>query len=330
MKPLFNKLLGGKQVEKSEPVSSQPKQPKQQNETSPLTLGSAQDFQRASLIGWVATKLALLMGVELADKVMYLRLTVTKDLPSLDKGSSEEDYILYLAQILVSWLENDEDVYFNIRQMNLKSDYHKNLLVVYELVKSDHSLYFNRKPPEEKEKSEDDKIWEVYRDVLQASSQMKFLLVKEDELLKYKAGSILCSEKIVEKIDIPRARNIAKEALAQEGLSSTTVSSYVLLISEAITNILKHAKDGNLSIVRSASSLNVFIEDRGSGFPLKTLPYTVLMAGYSTKKSLGQGFTLMLKLATKVLLKTSSSGSTIVLVFEENEGEDSGKVTKSS
>ena len=63
--------------------------------------------------------------------------------------------------------------------------------------------------------------------------------------------------------------------------------------------------------------MNIIIEDTGSGFPLKTLPYTTLMAGYSTKKSLGQGFTLMMKLATQVLLKTSSSGSTIVLIFEE-------------
>jgi anti-sigma regulatory factor (Ser/Thr protein kinase) len=318
MNPLFNKLLGNKEVQVVEP---QPSQPIQTNKPIPLTIDSAEVHQRASLVGWVANKLAQLLGIDTSLKGVYLNSSLTKNSNDLDTDK-QEDYILYLADTLVSWVEHGEDVYFNIRHMDLKMDCHKNLLLVYELIKENKSLYFNRKPPDEKEVTEIDRVWEVYRDVLHAASQTKFLLIKEDDLPKYKEGRILCNEYVVEKLDIPRVRNIAKEALELEGFPRTSVSSYVLLISEAITNIIKHAKDGRLLIVRNDSSLNIIIEDTGSGFPLKTLPYTVMMAGYSTKKSLGQGFTLMMKLASQVLLKTSIEGATIILLFNGEEGGD--------
>jgi phosphoglycerate-specific signal transduction histidine kinase len=69
------------------------------------------------------------------------------------------------------------------------------------------------------------------------------------------------------------------------------------------------------------STVNVLVEDIGPGFPLKLLPNTTLMAGYSTKKSLGQGFTLMMKMIEQVLLSTVPyEGSTLILIFTREEG----------
>lgn len=318
MKPLLSRLLGGKGVQStSTPTTPVPK-----------TVDSLKDHQRLSVVGWIANKLGVLVGVDGADKGVFLFDATVKDLSELD-SKSQDEYLLYLADKLVSWIENNEDVYYNIRQIKLEDTYHKRLLEVYEIVKADETIYFNRKSDKE-EVSEDARVWEVYRDVLHAASSRKFLLIHEEELKPFTDGRVLCNEPVIEKSDIPKARNKAKESMIEEGIPSNKISSYTLLISEAITNILKHAKDGRLLIVRTDKSLNILIEDTGSGFPLKILPYTVLMAGYSTKKSLGQGFTLMLKLATQVLLKTSSSGSAIVLIFEEDEGEEDEKAAKST
>jgi anti-sigma regulatory factor (Ser/Thr protein kinase) len=309
MKPLLSRILGTKEVQES------PKLP------VPLTLNSLKEHQRVSIVGWIANKLGQLVQIDGCDEGALLYTALHKTIIQTNNDNSE-DYLLYLADRLVFWIESEEDVYFKIKEMQLDQAFHRYLLEIYEKLRVEESLYFNKKPVSDKEISEEDKIWEVYRDVLHASSQGKFLLIHEEEVHEYKNGKVLCNVPVVEKADIPKARSIAKEALVNVGFPSSKISGYVLLISEGITNIIKHAKDGRLLIVITEKSMNIIIDDSGSGFPLKTLPYTTLMAGYSTKKSLGQGFTLMMKLANRVLLHTSTSGSTIILEFINEEGDD--------
>lgn len=308
MNPLFSRLMGGKEKQGTASVPSMP-----------LTINSLDQHQRISVVGWIANKLGQLVNVESCDSGKLITIALDKDLTKLDLEKQEE-YLLYLADSLVSWIENGEDVYLNIRAMNLEANYHKCLLELYEQVKSNENIYFNKKAFDKRETIVEDKEWEIYKDVLHAASNRKFLLVKEEDLIPYKSDGIIFNEEFAVKADIPVVRNRAKEKLLAEGLPSSMVASCTLLISEAITNVLKHAKDGRLIIAKENKSLIVLIEDAGSGIPIKILPYTVLMAGYSTKKSLGQGFTLMLKLTTKVLLKTSSDGTTLVLIFEEDQG----------
>lgn len=313
MNPLFSRFIGSKEKQVNISILSMPQ-----------TLNSLEQHQRMSVVGWIANKLGELVDVESCSRGKLISIALEKNLLELNL-ENQEDYLLYLADNLVSWIENGADVYFNIKRLKLEPNYHKHLLEIYELVKKNPTIYFNKKTPDPELISTDDKIWEVYRDVLYASSQRKFLLINDEELEHCKNGQILCIEPVKEKPDIPKARNKAKEILEGLGLQRSKVTSYVLLISEGITNILKHAKDGRLIIIRREHKIHIIIEDKGHGFPLKILPYAVLSEGYSTKKSLGQGFTLMLKLADQILLKTSSSGSTIVLVLDSKEGEDNGK-----
>ncbi|BDH60732.1 hypothetical protein MTP04_08620 [Lysinibacillus sp. PLM2] len=307
MNPLLSRFFGGNE-----------KQEIQEIPVIPKTIHSLEEHQRVSIVGWIANKLGQLVGIEPCENGIFLVDVLNKDLTELDQ-ENQVDYLYFLANSLVTWIENDEDVYFNTKMMELSPNYHNHLLEIYELIKSNTNIYFNKKNVFTKEISETDKEWEIYKDVLQAASDRKFLLIKDEDLEPYMNERVLLNAAVVVKEDIPLVRNMAKDKLLEEGVPSNKVASYILLISEAITNIIKHAKDGRLLITKNDKSLNILIEDHGPGFPLKILPYTVLMPGYSTKRSLGQGFTLMLKLSTRVLLKTSSSGSTIVLVFENEE-----------
>lgn len=312
MNPLFSRLIGGKEKRENNSVLA-----------IPPTINSLDQHQRISVVGWIANRLGQLMDLESCNDGKLITIALNKDLTNLEI-EKQEDYLLYLADCLVSWIENNEDVYLNIRSMNLESNYHKHLLHVYEQVKSNEKIYFNKKAIEKKETIVEDKEWEIYRDVLHAASNRKFLLVKEADLLPYKNEGIIFNEAFSVKADIPIVRNRAKEKLVETGIPSSKVASCTLLISEAITNVLKHAKEGRIRISKNDTNLNILIEDNGSGIPLKILPYTALLAGYSTKKSLGQGFTLMLKLSTRILVNTSSSGTAIVLIFDDNEGEKNG------
>jgi len=204
------------------------------------------------------------------------------------------------------------------------------LLEVFEESKEDIHLYIPLKPNVSDIVHADegeDKVWQVYRDVIYAVTQSKFRLIRQNEVDLYKQGKLLCEASIKERSDIPKARDLAKQQLLDCGVSQKAIMGQLLVISEAITNILKHAEEGKMTIVQGETeNINVLVQDKGPGFPLKLLPNTVLMAGYSTKQSLGQGFTLMMKMADQVLLMTiPGEGSTIILVFKCKKEEPNDK-----
>ncbi|NHN35414.1 ATP-binding protein [Paenibacillus agricola] len=232
----------------------------------------------------------------------------------------EGEYLLFLAATLLGWLQEQKDVYLQIKELQLPDKFHRCVLEVYEEIKEDISLVLPQKQAILPERGSDDEVWEVYRDVIYAVTQKKFLLMRKGEIASYKQGNLICEATIRERSDIPKARDLAKQKLHDIGIPSATLMSQLLLISEAITNILKHAKEGMLTIVKTETSVHVIVEDKGPGFPLKLLPNTTLMAGYSTKKSLGQGFTLMMKMSQQVLLCTvPNEGTTLILVFHSEE-----------
>jgi anti-sigma regulatory factor (Ser/Thr protein kinase) len=285
----------------------------------PVSIRCLQEHHRRALIGWIANRMGQLLHVESCDSGTLIYISFSKEHINENKENVEE-YLMYLASCLIEWLEKGQDVYLRIKEMNLSEKYHKGLLDVYEEIKEDIHRYIPQKHAKPAEQNADDAVWQVYRDVIYAVTQKKFLLIRESEVEPHRQGNVICEASIRERSDIPQARDLAKQSLLEIGIPPTTIMSHLLVISEAITNILKHAKEGKLTIVKTETSLHVLVEDRGPGFPLKILPYTTLMAGYSTKKSLGQGFTLMMKMSDQILLSTSSKGSTIILVFHEKEG----------
>ncbi|MCY9666522.1 ATP-binding protein [Paenibacillus alginolyticus] len=314
MKSVINKLFG------SPGGGSAQAQP---NLPSPVTTQNIHDHQMRSLIGWIANRLGQKLQMDTNQTGYLIYLSLSQDSYTQDQ-SDDNQYLLYLASCLVGWILQEEDVYFKIKEMSLQEKKHKCLLEIYEELKHDVNHYLPREEKIQRNAShtEEDEIWQVYRDVIYAATQRKFLLIRKNEVDHYKEGPVLCSAYIAERPDIPKARDLAKQSLNElGGISPADIMSHLLVISEAITNILKHASQGNMKIVATDSKIHVVVEDNGPGFSLKLLPNTTLMAGYSTKKSLGQGFTLMMKMTECVLLSTvPGEGSTLILVFNRKAG----------
>ncbi|ALF08791.1 ATP-binding protein [Parageobacillus thermoglucosidasius] len=268
--------------------------------------------------GFLGKKLSQYLGCNKDEGDFLFYLSLSK--PSFTNPDSENkgECILYLSELMLKWSEQKQDIPYQIKRLDVRPDIQNAMLKAYDMFKDE--LFSSSDAAEEQEIDACccGGQWEVYRDVMFAATQGKFLLLTEEEVSKYKEGIVLCEGRVKDRSDIPICRNLAKEKLESEGLSQPTIMRWLLVLSEAITNAIKHAEEGTMTILKDEKNneIRFVIEDKGPGFALKDLPKKTLLAGYSTKKSLGQGFTLMMTIAKRVLLFTSPKGSVLILSFD--------------
>jgi anti-sigma regulatory factor (Ser/Thr protein kinase) len=266
--------------------------------------------------GFLAKKLCHYAGLEAAhgDEVFYTSLACSV----CEENSEDHEFYLFLSERMLAWAKEGLDIRERILKMNIKSEIQNAMLKAYEMFKEDLFTAENKvtapKTPEWEK-------WKVYRDVIMASTQGKFLLISEQELTGFKKGRVFCEGTIKQLSDIPACRHKARDSLEAMGYDDSTTMGWLLVLSEAITNTIKHGEEGRMTLIedKDQNEIRFIIEDRGPGFSLKELPKTTLLAGYSTKKSMGQGFTLMMKMSKQVSLYTTSEGSTIILSFNREE-----------
>jgi len=150
-----------------------------------------------------------------------------------------------------------------------------------------------------------------YRDVICAVTQGKFELVDREQIPE--EGELLADLPVVTGDDYAAARDAIAEFARQAGMNEDQSIDLVLAAGEAITNSMKHAREGRCRIYRTAEAIILRITDQGSGISSEDLPAAILMPGFSTKVSLGMGYTMMLKLADRVWLSTDCDGTVIQL-----------------
>ena len=84
-------------------------------------------------------------------------------------------------------------------------------------------------------------------------------------------------------------------------------------VSEAAMNAAVHAGGGRARIHGQSGHMQVWIEDRGRGIDLHSLPRATLERGYTTANTLGHGFFMVLTCADRVHLLTGPAGTTVVI-----------------
>lgn len=164
------------------------------------------------------------------------------------------------------------------------------------------------------EKKQKKQIFEVYKDVMYAVSQGKFLLLDKEELAEYMVkGTVLAEQSIDKPEDVGKCRRLVEQILTIYSVEPKEIRHTMLAVSEGVTNVVKHAKTGKLTILLSEGLLKLAIDDRGTGMPFDKIPYMVFFSGFSTKLSMGFGFSLMYQLTDKLSLQTCNSGTTVVM-----------------
>mgnify|MGYP001954288978 CR=1 FL=1 len=267
--------------------------------------------------GFLANKIGRYLGIDEGDSIYFYSLSRVSF--SSFHFESKVDEILYYSEKMLTWQNDGKSIPANIHHLEIKNDLKNAMLKAYEIHKQD---LFMQHQDEKQTQQIINTEWDIYRDVIYAASQGKLLLIPEEEIANYKIGVTICEGTIKQRSDIPECRNLAKKCLEEKGVPPTKMMSWLLVLSEAITNTIKHAEEGKMTLVSSENEIRFIIEDKGPGFPLNELPKATLLAGYSTKKSMGQGFTLMMKVAKQILLCSSSQGATIILTFDQEDDKE--------
>jgi PAS domain S-box-containing protein len=116
-------------------------------------------------------------------------------------------------------------------------------------------------------------------------------------------------------LEDPESYGLIREELREMGpranLNEEEVEDLVLAAGEAITNAIKHAQKGRCQASLEKDAVIVRVTDQGEGIDPDALPDTLFRAGFSTKVSLGLGYTLLLKLVNEMWLATGHHGTVL-------------------
>lgn len=153
---------------------------------------------------------------------------------------------------------------------------------------------------------------QFYRDIVYAVTNGKLVLCEREEIEQHWRETV-AEQPVVKDYDVKAVRDAIQRVARHAGMPDDRVEDLTLCASEAATNALKHAGGGRVSLDYEGETVRVRVADEGSGIDTLQLPRATLMKGYSTRASMGLGFTLMHELADRLYLNTGPHGTTVIL-----------------
>ncbi len=162
-------------------------------------------------------------------------------------------------------------------------------------------------------KRKDREIRQAYANVVHTVTEGRLILLTKDEVALALGPSLEKPFDCSSFEDMAAARRYLRAVLESTGFDRDMRESIVLAAGEAITNGVKHGGSCQIQVHDLDQTCQVRISDNGPGIDFNNLPKATLLSGFSTKKSLGMGFTVILDICDRVLLATNRSGTTIVL-----------------
>lgn len=108
-------------------------------------------------------------------------------------------------------------------------------------------------------------------------------------------------------------RAAVRQVAEKTGMSDDRKRDLVSAVGEAAANAVKHAGGGLARIGIKDGVVQVCIQDNGPGLDALVLPKATLMTRYSTKPSMGLGYSLILAMVDKVYLATSKNGTWVLM-----------------
>lgn len=127
-------------------------------------------------------------------------------------------------------------------------------------------------------------------------------------------GQLVFDYDLEDRASYSRIRQELRGLGEQANLEEEEVEDLVLAAGEAITNAIKHARQGRCQASLEGDCVVVRVSDRGEGIDPAALPDTLFRAGFSTKVSLGLGYTLLLKLVNEMWLATGHEGTVLQIL----------------
>ncbi len=170
-----------------------------------------------------------------------------------------------------------------------------------------------RRRAEQALQEKDRDIRSAYVDVFSAVTGGRLIIMTSDEIEASLGAPVMEPGAMRSYQDLSGARARLSEAFMPEFENNELLNELLLASSEALTNAVKHAGGGSYQVFRKGNTVQVMVSDNGPGIDFKILPKATLLSGFSTKQSLGVGFSIMLELCDRVLLATQIGSTGIIL-----------------
>ncbi|MCL5773062.1 MAG: PAS domain S-box protein [Firmicutes bacterium] len=168
-----------------------------------------------------------------------------------------------------------------------------------------------QKKSEEALRDTDLAIRKAYVDVIGTVTGGRLIIATHEEVIASLGEPVTDTCRIILE-DIAPARVKLREIIRHQ-FPGLDIEDIIIAAGEAITNAIKHAGGGEYRVYKTGNAAQILISDYGPGIDFETLPKATLVAGFSTKPSLGLGFTMMLELTDRILLSTRPGNTIIVL-----------------
>jgi len=170
----------------------------------------------------------------------------------------------------------------------------------------------DRKQTEEALQREQEHKLQFYRQTIMAATDGKLIITERSEI-EHLAGTSLAVWEIHQPDELRVIRHEIEKVAESLGMAQDRVCELLVASGEAITNAVKHAGGGLVSVHKTDESLMVVVSDKGPGIPALALPEVALRRGYSTTGTLGMGYKIMIQLMDRVYLATDESGTVVGL-----------------
>jgi anti-sigma regulatory factor (Ser/Thr protein kinase) len=151
------------------------------------------------------------------------------------------------------------------------------------------------------------------REVLLAVTSGRLVLCDESELRGMVATEPVFTMALREPRDVGEFRRHLREAVLQRDVMHIQLDELEVCATEAATNAIKHGNGGTAEVRVSDAEVSLLIADHGTGIAPTDLARATLERGFSTRVSLGMGFTMMLETADVLALSTSPGGTIVLL-----------------
>ena len=153
-----------------------------------------------------------------------------------------------------------------------------------------------------------------YRESLLSLTGEKLEICDPADIERY-TSSALMKIALNTAADVPVARHEVRDFCIVNGLVGERLDLFLDGVGEAIANAIKHSIHGIVYGGSANDAVWVAVSDKGKGIGSLILPRATLGRGFSTKRSMGLGYTIILSVANHVLLNTGPNGTTVIMIM---------------
>ncbi len=169
------------------------------------------------------------------------------------------------------------------------------------------------KKAEEALRQKDRDIRKAYVDILSAVTNGKLLILTSDEISAAQGEPLDEPYTVSSFAQLGNFRDSLEKTLESCDIDRDRLNDLLVASNEGIANGVKHAGSCEVQVYLLEEAVQIRISDNGPGIDFSDLPKATLLPGFSTEKSLGVGFTLLMEICDRLLLSTGPEGTTLLL-----------------